>query len=239
MRIDFKYASLPLLAALVVGCSGSADPDPAQSAPASEGESVFALDSADGMDVDKVGTREGAPEARRRRHHHHHGGGSGQQPTPPPVGKSCEVAGQTFPDGSAVPSGDSCNGCGCNDGSVLCTAVACEPVVCALFVELSDGVCSRFPLDPCISQDPDCLPDAGSCEVAGQTFPNGSSVPSGDSCNTCGCNDGSVLCTLALCEPVASAFFVEESDGVCSRFPLDPCQSQDPDCVTSSEPTEP
>ena len=47
-------------------------------------------------------------------------------------------------------------GCGCNDGKVLCTAVACPPVVCALFLEQPDGVCRRFPLDPCITQDPDC-----------------------------------------------------------------------------------
>jgi hypothetical protein len=155
-------------------------------------------------------------------------------------GASCEVAGQTFPDGSAVPSGDSCNSCGCNDGSVACTEVACEPVFCALFVEESDGVCSRFPLDPCISQDPDCLDAGGSCEVAGQTFPNGSGVPSGDSCNGCGCNDGSVICTAVACEPVACALFIEESDGVCSRFPLDPCRSQDPDCLQPApEPTDP
>jgi hypothetical protein len=146
---------------------------------------------------------------------------------------SCSVAGQVFPDGSSVPSGDSCNTCGCDNGSVNCTRIGCEPVFCAAFVEESDGVCSRFPLDPCISQDPDCVPQGQACEVAGQVFPDGSGVPSGDSCNSCGCNDGSVICTLALCEEVACLLFVEESDGVCSRFPLDPCKSQDPDCSTS------
>src|SRR5690606_29022472 len=155
-------------------------------------------------------------------------------------GASCEAAGQTFPDGSAVPSGDSCNTCACNDGSIACTEIGCEPVFCALFVEEPDGVCSRFPLDPCISQDPDCVQGGGaSCEAGGQTFPDGAEVPSGDSCNTCSCSDGNIGCTRVGCEPVFCALFLEESDGVCSRFPLDPCKSQDPDCVEADEPTEP
>lgn len=31
-----------------------------------------------------------------------------------------------------------------------------DPVVCATFIEVSDGACGREPTDPCISQDPDC-----------------------------------------------------------------------------------
>lgn len=147
-------------------------------------------------------------------------------------GQSCEAAGQIFPDGSAVPSGDSCNSCGCNDGSVVCTLALCEEVACALFIEESDGVCSRFPLDPCKSQDPDCVEGGQSCEAGGQIFADGSEVPSGDSCNTCSCGNGNVNCTRIGCEEVACLLFIEESDGVCSRFPLDPCKSQDPDCVT-------
>lgn len=154
-----------------------------------------------------------------------------QDPDCTAAGASCEAGGQIFPDGSEVPSGDSCNTCSCGNGNVNCTRIGCEEVVCALFIEESDGVCSRFPLDPCISQDPDCVAGGQSCEVAGQTFPDGSAIPSGDSCNSCGCNDGSVICTLALCEEVACLLFLEESDGVCSRFPLDPCKGQDPDCT--------
>jgi hypothetical protein len=241
MRIDCRYAPVPLLMVFVAACSGSADSESA-SDPTTPGESTFALDSAEGVDanaqvdaeVDKGRGRARQSEARRHRggpHHPHHGGGGTPTPPPPEPGQSCEAAGQTFPDGSGVPSGDSCNTCSCADGSVVCTLALCEPVFCALFVEESDGVCSRFPNDPCISQDPDCVDDGGSCEAAGQTFPNGSDVPSGDSCNSCGCNDGSVTCTLALCEPVVCALFVEQPDGVCSRFPLDPCISQDPDCI--------
>jgi hypothetical protein len=218
-----KFAPLPLLAALFVACSGSADPEPTTPV---EGDSEQALAADDSADADIADKGRRGHRGRRGRGRGHH------PPPPPPSGQSCEVAGQTFPDGAGVPSGDSCNGCGCNDGSVICTAVACEPVFCALFVEESDGVCSRFPLDPCISQDPDCIQGGGaSCEVAGETFGNGQAVPSGDTCNTCACNDGGVVCTDAACEPVVCALFLEESDGVCSRFPLDPCKSQDPDCV--------
>jgi hypothetical protein len=151
---------------------------------------------------------------------------------------TCDVAGQTFADGSDIPSGDDCNSCACDDGGVSCSDSPCDPVFCALFVEESDGVCARFPLDPCASQDPDCgagaVPGVTSCDVAGQSFPDGSDVPSGDSCNSCGCSDGNVICTLAPCDPVECALFAEESDGVCTRFPLDPCISQDPDCIAPS-----
>jgi hypothetical protein len=233
MTIALKFTPLPLLAVFVAACSGSADSETPPPPAASEAGSVFALESADGVDKDNAVIARSRASFGRGRHggRGHHGG---HHPEPPPAGESCEAAGQTFPDGSAVPSGDTCNSCGCNDGSVFCTEVACEPVFCALFVEESDGVCSRFPLDPCISQDPDCSSNAGSCEAAGQTFPNGSDVPSGDTCNSCGCNDGSVICTERACEPVFCALFVEESDGVCSRFPLDPCISQDPDCSSNA-----
>lgn len=196
-------------------------------------------------------------ERDRRRHHRwrlhfHHGYGPSPEPEPEPEpapepqpepgpapsGETCDVAGQTFLDGSSVPSGDSCNTCSCDDGSVSCTEALCEPTLCALFIEAPDGVCSRFPLDPCIAQDPDCT-SGGTCEVAGETIPNGAEVPSGDSCNTCECNDGAVICTLALCGPVICAQFIEQSDGDCSRLPLDPCKFQDPDCADAAEPNPP
>jgi hypothetical protein len=147
MRNVLKLVPLPLLAALVVACSGSPEPDPS---PASQGDAELALE--DGTELALH-----ADEATEDKGRRHRGRRRGHRPPPPPTGQACEVAGQTFPDGSGVPSGDSCNSCGCNDGSVICTAVACEPVFCALFVEESDGVCSRFPLDPCKSQDPDCV----------------------------------------------------------------------------------
>jgi hypothetical protein len=211
MRIDFKWTTTPLLAVLVVACSGLADPG--DRAGPSEEDSMFTLEPPD----DDPST----------------------DPLPqqlPPAGRACEAAGQAYPSGTSVPSGDSCNGCVCYDGSIVCTAAVCEPIVCAQVVEDSNGVCSRFPLDPCISQDPDCgSSSGGACEAAGQSFPDGSDVPSGDACNRCSCNDGTVSCSEVACEPVVCTQMVEASDGVCSRFPLDPCIFQDPDCGSSSE----
>ena len=233
MQNVLKLAPLPLLAVLVVACSGGAE----EASSPVEREASLALEPArDAVVVDK-GRADGDGERHGGRRHHH--GRGHQPPAPEPRGASCAAAGQTFPDGGAVPSGDSCNTCSCSDGSVNCTLALCEPSICATFIEAPDGVCSRFPLDPCRGQDPDCTLSDGSCEVAGETFPDGSAVPSGDSCNSCSCSEGGVLCTLALCEPVVCALFVEAPDGECSRFPLDPCRLQDPDCAEPSEPTDP
>jgi hypothetical protein len=229
-----KFMPLPLLAALFAACSGSADPEPTTFE--GDSEQALAADSPDAADADVAdkGRRGRGHDGRGPRGRHGRGRGHGHHnPPPEPSGQSCEVAGQSFADGAGVPSGDSCNSCGCNDGSVICTLALCEPVFCAEFLEVSDGVCSRFPLDPCKFQDPDCDEGGASCEAAGQTFPDGSAVPSGDSCNSCGCNDGSIACTEIACEPQVCALFVEVADGVCSRFPLDPCISQDPDCIQS------
>jgi hypothetical protein len=44
---------------------------------------------------------------------------------------SCVVDGVVYPDGSSVPSGDSCNSCTCSAGRRLCTLIACpEAVAC-------------------------------------------------------------------------------------------------------------
>ncbi len=43
----------------------------------------------------------------------------------------------------------------CADNDTDCAVVG-EPILCAEFIELEDGVCSRQPSDPCIFQDPDC-----------------------------------------------------------------------------------
>lgn len=224
MRSHLKWT--PLLALLVSACSDLAQSD------RRDGEAMVGLES--------------EPD-------------DPEPASPPAPAQSCEVLGQTYPHGSSIPSGDRCTRCTCDDGSPRCAAAACEPVACDLILEPSDGVCSRSALDPCIFQDPDCGPGAdsggdagtnsdagagtgtavGSCEVAGQIFPDESEVPSGDDCNTCSCNDGSVACTERACDLVFCAEFVEEPDALCARFPLDPCMSQDPDCVSSGSTSAP
>lgn len=113
------------------------------------------------------------------------------------------------------------------------------PVACTLISEVADGVCRRPDSDPCRFQDPDCSAEAEGydCDV------------SQVSCRkTVQCDEGKVPTVLgscygpcvpaAQCAPtedpgaVVCALFIEESDGVCSRSPDDPCKAQDPDCST-------
>lgn len=222
MRIELRWTSL-LLALLVAACTDIPDPQPrmppdGESTPPPEGGG------------NEPGEDDPGPDPS----------------TPPVMPESCQVAGQSFPHGSAVPSGDSCNSCTCADGNVVCTDINCQPEACEAYLEVPDGVCSRPADDPCIEQDPDCTepepepePEKLACDAGGQTFPHEAEVPSGDSCNSCGCDDGSVICTESTCDPVFCAEFVEEPDGVCARFPLDPCIAQDPDCDSSTGPVEP
>jgi hypothetical protein len=81
-----------------------------------------------------------------------------------------------------------------------------DPVVCAEFMEVSNGVCSRPADDPCLFQDPDC-----------------DSAPPGGAGGSSG---GGVVC----------AMISEVSDGVCGRPADDPCIFQDPDCTTDPPP---
>ena len=129
------------------------------------------------------------------------------------------IAAQASADGSA--EGDLCGqnrwyGDGvcdtfCQDADTADCGVGCGGVVCALFIEESNGYCSRRDDDPCISQDPDC---------AGSVQPDPAPYPGDD--------------------PVACAAIAEISDGVCKRDPADPCRFQDPDCVPDgTEPSEP
>jgi hypothetical protein len=128
------------------------------------------------------------------------------------------AAAQAMADGSA--EGDVCGqnrwyGDGvcdtfCQDADVADCSVGCGGVVCALFIEESNGYCSRKAEDPCISQDPDCV-DA--------VPPDPAPYP-GD-------------------EPVACAAIAEIGDGVCKRDPADPCRFQDPDCTVDVHPIEP
>jgi len=39
-----------------------------------------------------------------------------------------------------------------------------------------------------------------SCNYNGTTYKSGEDVPSGDSCNSCSCEDGNISCTTMYCE---------------------------------------
>jgi len=108
----------------------------------------------------------------------------------------------------------------------------CQPaeepggVACLLFIEESDGVCSRPADDPCKAQDPDCSEEPAVCALFIEESDGACSRSPDDPCKAQDpdCSE----------EPAVCALFIEESDGVCSRSPDDPCKAQDPDC--SEEP---
>ncbi len=87
---------------------------------------------------------------------------------------SCTYEGKRYANHATFRSSDNCNGCGCTDGAVACTAMACA---------LDAGA-------------------AGSCTYDGKTYPNGASYPSDDGCNSCSCNAGSTVCTLRACAAI-------------------------------------
>jgi hypothetical protein len=76
---------------------------------------------------------------------------------------------------------------------------------CLLILENADGYCSRQPDDPCISQDPDCVPGYVHPTPGDPTTPS-----------------GPIVCPAVLAAP----------DGVCTSDPNDPCIFyEDPDCI--------
>jgi hypothetical protein len=104
--------------------------------------------------------------------------------------------------------------------------------VCALFIEPSDGRCTRPADDPCISQDPDCLPPRAHC-------PEDCAVI--DICKLCdddscaapqvACNpDGSCGATTFVCETeVYDPCAGKQSGDACTV-----CDPQDPDCIETA-----
>jgi hypothetical protein len=80
----------------------------------------------------------------------------------------------------------------CGDGSQLRCRRAELPCPEGQLREIVDGC-----FGSCVDRR-SC--EVASCEYDGRTYPVGSSFPANDGCNTCNCSeDGSALCTLALC----------------------------------------
>jgi hypothetical protein len=129
--------------------------------------------------------------------------------------------GNTYNHGAGFMSTDGCNRCTCWDGLVACTEKAClgcETVLCikgtSCVMENNRPVCvpnePEPPHDPCmtvkcagrcvVNDDGtvSCIP-ISTCEYNGQIFKTGDSFKSGDGCNTCSCNEGSIICTKMAC----------------------------------------
>lgn len=136
-----------------------------------------------------------------------------QQPDPDCGADACTYDGVVYSDGDSFLATDGCNNCGCSDGLVACTELACAPNRASCFYngkEFQDG--EGFPsVDGCngcgcndglvVCTEIACAPEPGSCVVDGVTYANGASdVPDPDSCNTCSCVDGQVTnCTEIHC----------------------------------------
>ncbi len=82
---------------------------------------------------------------------------------------SCEYYGQTYADGSSFPADDGCNTCGCNNGMVACTLMACEPAGTGGSIGCAGQPCGAQACTievQCFA--PPCLPVDGYCDASGQ-----------------------------------------------------------------------
>jgi hypothetical protein len=98
----------------------------------------------------------------------------------------------------------------CSDTDLDCVPKG-DAVVCAQFIEQSNGKCERSATDACRFQDPDCAAPPSSPGSGGSS---GSTPP------------GGVTCALVS----------EVSNGSCDRPDSDPCRFQDPDCNSGTVP---
>ncbi len=116
----------------------------------------------------------------------------------------CELDAKTYDDGEIMPSDGPCRSCSCVEGQVRCDFVACPDPQCEADQggPLADG--TTIDVDgatcECTAGRLDCEMLAGSCEVRGQLYLDGASVPDPNSCNTCRCEQGVVSsCTEINC----------------------------------------
>jgi len=128
----------------------------------------------------------------------------------------------------------------CQDADTAdCTPKKDDPVVCAEFIELPDGVCKRAPTDPCIGQDPDCAggsdpSDPVACLAIAKESDGVCTDDPADPCDVyqdpdCHAGGGEPS------DPIFCTLIAQEPDGVCKEDPTDPCiKLQDPDCNSGS-----
>lgn len=139
--------------------------------------------------------------------------------------------------GEYAGSGDACAELGwygdgecdtfCNATDSDCTAVPGEPVVCAAFIEESDGACGRPESDPCRMQDPDCGVSGGGTDPG---VVCALLIGPSDGVCTWAADDACVFqdpdCAGTVCPEIAVM-----PDGVC-ELKDDPCWF-DPDCAVT------
>lgn len=92
--------------------------------------------------------------------------------------QSCNYKGVTYKNDENFK--EDCNSCSCQDGTVVCTEIACEDD----YTPLGD-------------EDEE---QTDSCLYEGNVYRNGEGFTDVDGCNSCSCENGSVQCTTIACE---------------------------------------
>ncbi|XP_046350700.2 uncharacterized protein LOC124131459 [Haliotis rufescens] len=141
--------------------------------------------------------------------------------------KTCNYNGQIYHTGEGFKSTDGCNTCGCTNGFVFCTEMACahlpldgfavnihqantcgqhyisytvtrtENTMKKVMIMLLVATISAVTLAVTVD---DLTPDQ--CLYGGVVYNSGDSFKSTDGCNTCGCGGrNAVFCTLMACIP--------------------------------------
>ncbi|XP_027855893.1 kielin/chordin-like protein [Xiphophorus couchianus] len=96
-----------------------------------------------------------------------------------PVCQGCGVNGLEFPNKAAIPTGDRCQECTCENGNVVCSALQCPTLTC------------HSPVHP----PGDCCPRCEQCEYESEVYVNGQKFSSlTDPCLLCRCSEGEVSC---------------------------------------------
>uniref|UniRef100_A0A3B5N165 Kielin cysteine rich BMP regulator n=1 Tax=Xiphophorus couchianus TaxID=32473 RepID=A0A3B5N165_9TELE len=104
-----------------------------------------------------------------------------------PVCQGCGVNGLEFPNKAAIPTGDRCQECTCENGNVVCSALQCPTLTC------------HSPVHP----PGDCCPRCEQCEYESEVYVNGQKFSSlTDPCLLCRCSTGNVICYEEKCPPV-------------------------------------
>lgn len=106
---------------------------------------------------------------------------------------SCTVGNVTYKSGEGFKGEDGCNSCSCQNGQVMCTAMACDNTTIINDEPMPDDI--QLPSD----NDMQDIPMPQTCMYNGRAYKEGDSFSSTDGCNTCGCSGGQVNCTLRAC----------------------------------------
>ena len=104
-----------------------------------------------------------------------------------PECRDCLYLGRTIPEGRRVPhTTDRCQECQCRRGDIACFPKECGPAQC------------RYPVQR------ECCVECSDCDYQGREYNNRQQFTDPtDSCSTCRCMNGNVICQQKVCTPVS------------------------------------